>query len=167
MLIARFMAIHKLFEDDFEEDNYTLIAIHCSTEDYRLAYLLNTNLNLKLGRKSEDLDYNYMEASFSICEWNDDENFIKWSLVANISKKEIERIASAGSLFSDQKGKQLVSKYLIPEQKRVDYFIKIENENYSKSSKIIVSKVNAIVEVITAYTINPNQLKSKNNLIFE
>ncbi|WP_046754975.1 IPExxxVDY family protein [Kordia jejudonensis] len=161
------MAVHKLFEDDFEEDNYTLIAIHCSTEDYRLAYLLNTHLNLKLARKEEDLDYNYMEASFSIYEWNDNENFVKWSFVANTSKKEVERVASAGSLFSDQQGKQLVSKYLIPERKRVDYFIKIESDNYLKSSKLIVSKVNAIAEVITAYTINPNQLKSKNNLIFE
>jgi len=161
------MAIHKLFEDDFEEDNYTLIAIHCSTEDYRLAYLLNANLNLKLARKQEDLDYNYMEASFSIYEWDDEENFITWNLVANTSKKEVEQMASAGSLFSDQKGKRTISKYLIPEQKRVDYFIKISTENHLKSSKIIVSKINAIAEVITAYTVNPNQLKSKNNLIFE
>ncbi|MBC8754124.1 IPExxxVDY family protein [Kordia sp. YSTF-M3] len=161
------MAIHKLFEDDFEEDNYTLIAIHCSTEDYRLAYLLNTNLNLKLARKQEDLDYNYMEASFSIYEWDDEENFVTWNLVANTSKKEVEQMASAGSLFSDQKGKRTISKYLIPEQKRVDYFVKISSESYLKSSKIIVSRINAIAEVITAYTVNPNQLKSKNNLIFE
>lgn len=161
------MAIHKLFEDDFEEDNYTLIAIHCSTEDYRLAYLLNKNLNLKLARKREDLDYNYMEASFSIYEWDDEQNFVKWNLVANTSKKEVERIASAGSLFSNQGGKRLVSKYLIPERKKVDYFIKVENEAFMKSAKLIVSKINAIAEVITAYTINPNQLKSKNNLIFE
>lgn len=161
------MAIHKLFEDDFEEDNYTLIAIHCSTEDYRLAYLLNTNLSLKLARKEEDLDYNYMEASFSIYEWDDDENFITWNLVANTSKKEVEQMASAGSLFSDHKGKRTVAKYLIPEQKKVDYFVKISSESYLKSSKIIVSKINAIAEVITAYTVNPNQLKSKNNLIFE
>ncbi|EDP96899.1 IPExxxVDY family protein [Kordia algicida OT-1] len=161
------MAVHKLFEDDFEEDNYTLIAIHCSTEDYRLAYLLNTNLNLKLARKREDLDYNYMEASFSIYEWNDEENCVTWNLVANTSKMEVEQTASAGSLFSDQQGKRTVSKYLIPERKRVDYFIKISSESYIKSSKIIVSKINAIAEVITAYSLNPNQLKSKNNLIFE
>ena len=161
------MAIHKLFEDDFEEDNYTLIAIHCSAEDYRLAYLLNTNLSLKLARKREDLDYNYMEASFSIYEWYDEENFVTWNLVSNTSKKEVEQMASAGSLFSEQQGKRTVSKYLIPEQKRVDYFVKISSESYLKSSKIIISKINAIAEVITAYTLNPNQLKSKNNLIFE
>lgn len=161
------MAVHKLFEDDFEEDNYTLIAIHCSTEDYRLAYLLNSNLNLKLARKREDLDYNYMEASFSIYEWDDEENFVTWNLVANTSKMEEEQTASAGSLFSNQQGKRTVSKYLIPERKRVDYFVKISSESHMKSSKIIMSKINAIAEVITAYSLNPNQLKSKNNLIFE
>jgi len=161
------MAVHKLFEDDFEEDNYTLIAIHCSTEDYRLAYLLNNNLNLKLARKREDLDYNYMEASFSIYEWDDEENFVTWNLVANTSKMEEEQTASAGSLFSNQQGKRTVSKYLIPERKRVDYFVKISSESHMKSSKIIMSKINAIAEVITAYSLNPNQLKSKNNLIFE
>jgi len=161
------MAIHKLFEDDFEEDNYTLIAIHCSTEDYRLAYLLNNNLNLKLARKREDLDYNYMEASFSIYEWNDEKNFVTWNLVANTSRKEVEQVASAGSLFSNQQGKRTVSKFLIPEQKKVDYFVKISSENQVKSPKIILSKINAVAEVITAYILDANQLKSKNNLIFE
>jgi len=108
-----------------------------------------------------------MEASFSIYEWDDEENFVTWNLVANTSKKEVERIASAGSLFSDQKGKRTVSKYLIPEQKKVDFFVKISSENYLKSFKIIMSKINAIAEVITAYSVNPKQLKSKNNLIFE
>ena len=161
------MAVHKLFEDDFEEDNYTLIAIHCSAEDYRLAYLLNKTLDLKLARKQEDLDYNYMEASFSIYEWDDEKNFVTWNLVANISRKEVELVASAGSLFSEQQGKRTVSKYLIPERKKVDYFIKISSESYIKSPKIILSKINAIAEVITAYILEANQLKSKNNLIFE
>ncbi|AXG68775.1 hypothetical protein KORDIASMS9_00991 [Kordia sp. SMS9] len=161
------MAIHKLFEDDFEEDNYMLIAIHCSAEDYRLAYLLNSNLNLKLARKQEDLDYNYMEASFSIYEWNDDENFVTWNLVANTSRQEVEQVASAGSLFSNQQGKRTVSKFLIPERKKVDFFVKISSENQVKSPKIILSKINAVAEVITAYILDANQLKSKNNLIFE
>ena len=108
-----------------------------------------------------------MEASFSIYEWYDKENFATWNLVTNTSKKEVEQIASAGSLFSEQQGKRTVTKYLIPERKKVDYFVKISNESHLKSSKILLSRINAIAEVITAYTLNPNQLKSKNNLIFE
>lgn len=160
------MAIHKLLVDDFEEDNYVLIAIHCSLEDYKLAYLLNKNLEITLKRKSKDLDYNYLEASFSIFEWKDDKSFTKWNLVSNFDKKETKKMQSAGSLFSDSKS-QSITNYLIPEQKKVDYFIKIESEYFLKSSKKILSKINAIAEIITAYTVNPNQLKSKNNLIFE
>ena len=39
------------------EDDYLLIGIHSTEEDYRLAYLLNKHLQLKLARKPQDLDY--------------------------------------------------------------------------------------------------------------
>ena len=44
------MAIYKLL-DDFYEHSYTLIAIHGSLDDYRLAYFLNLVFkNLDLSR---------------------------------------------------------------------------------------------------------------------
>jgi len=50
--------VRKLILDDIIEDiDYTLIGIHCSIEDYRLAYLLNQFLNLKLKRKDSDIEY--------------------------------------------------------------------------------------------------------------
>ena len=39
------MQIHSLGLEDFYEDNYTLIGIHTALEDFKLAYLLNNNLN--------------------------------------------------------------------------------------------------------------------------
>ena len=54
------MALHKLLVDDFYDATYKLIAIHCRLEDYRLAYLLNQSLNLKLERNPNDLDFNYI-----------------------------------------------------------------------------------------------------------
>ncbi len=44
------MGVHKLLVDDFEDTNYTLLAIHCDLEDYRLAYLLNQHLATRLAR---------------------------------------------------------------------------------------------------------------------
>ena len=59
------MAVHKLVLDDvFEEALYTLIAIHCTVEDYRLAYLLNKYLGINLVRKSKDLDYNKDKSAY-------------------------------------------------------------------------------------------------------
>ena len=68
------MALHKLLVDDFDDDSYKLIAIHTRLEDYRLAYLLNKYLGLKFKRKDHDIDFKYLESSYSIFEW-DNENF--------------------------------------------------------------------------------------------
>ena len=65
------MAVHKLIVDDFDDDDYLLLAIHCALEDYRLAYLLNQYLDINLKRKVHDLDFNKLESSYSIYEWED------------------------------------------------------------------------------------------------
>ena len=43
------MAVHKLLVDDFEDESYALLAIHCDVEDYRLAYFLNQTLATTVG----------------------------------------------------------------------------------------------------------------------
>jgi hypothetical protein len=54
------MAVHKLILDDvFDESVFTLIAIHSTIEDYRLAYLLNRFLGINLVRFEFDLDFNH------------------------------------------------------------------------------------------------------------
>lgn len=51
------MATHKLvLDDDFEED-FSLIAIHCSEEPYKVAYILNQFARLKLRREKLDLAF--------------------------------------------------------------------------------------------------------------
>ena len=82
------MALHKLLVDDFYDDTYKLIAIHCRLEDYRLAYLLNKNLGLNLKRKAEDLDFKYLKSSYSIFEWENALEYIRWNLISNVCKKE-------------------------------------------------------------------------------
>ena len=77
------MTLHKVILDDvFNKECYTLIAIHCNIEDYRLAYLLNHKLGLSLKRKSCDLDLNIDKSSFSIFDWNDKKELATWSLVS-------------------------------------------------------------------------------------
>ena len=62
------MAIHKLLVDDFEDLNYSLLAVHCEMDDYRLAYFLNQSLETRLARTREDLDFVTSLASFSVFE---------------------------------------------------------------------------------------------------
>jgi len=59
---------------------------------------------------------------------------------------------------------------LITEYREVDYFLKIEQDGSDSERQAenenIISKLLAISKVITAYTVETQKLKSKNNLIF-
>ncbi|OEK09581.1 hypothetical protein A8C32_12825 [Flavivirga aquatica] len=160
------MAVHKLVLDDaFDEVLYTLIAIHCTLEDYRLAYLLNKNLGIALARKESDLDYNEGNVSHSIYDWEDEKQLITWSLVSNICKTETIQKIDYKSLFDTQE-KITKTYYLLPEYKTVNYFLKIESEFSFSKEKHILNDVLKIPQIVTAYSIDSSQLKSKENLIF-
>ncbi len=45
------MAIHKIQINDFISDDYELIAIHSSLEDFKLAYCLNKELAIAVSKK--------------------------------------------------------------------------------------------------------------------
>ncbi|MBT8303783.1 MAG: IPExxxVDY family protein [Bacteroidia bacterium] len=160
------MAKHKLILDDvFEESYFTLIAIHCSLEDYRLAYLLNKNLSLNLKRKEEDLDYDYVSAFYPIFEWEDLSQQITFNLVGNICRKESNALTSSGLLFGDDE-KSMRTLNLIPEHKNVDYLLKISAQEEFSEEKSILNKILEIPNIVTAYSIDAFKLKSRNNLIF-
>ncbi|APY08358.1 hypothetical protein BWZ20_08625 [Winogradskyella sp. J14-2] len=158
------MALHKLLVDDFYDDTYKLIAIHCGLEDYRLAYLLNQSLDLRLQRKTEDLDMEYLKSSYSIFEWNNVSQYVTWNLVSNVCKKEEDSLYSTGLFQTHQK--VLKTFNLVPEYKKVDYFIKISDEIQNVNEKQILHKLQNIPQIITSYSVNPTKLKSKDHLIF-
>ncbi|MEM5565785.1 IPExxxVDY family protein [Psychroserpens sp. AS72] len=160
------MALHKLLVDDFYDASFSLIAIHCRLEDYRLAYLLNKHLELNLKRKEHDLDYNYFDASFAIYEWENEKIDSVWNLVSNVCKKEEAGLQSSGSLFANQATVTRTIN-LLPELKKVDYLIKVTNEDRHFNEKIILNKIQTIPQVITTYIVDIDQLKSKEHLIFD
>ncbi len=47
------MATHKLILGDDFQDEFSLIAIHCSDEPYKMAYMLNKKIPLRLERKKK------------------------------------------------------------------------------------------------------------------
>lgn len=160
------MAIKKLSLDDFfDDEGFTLIGIHTSLEDYRLAYLLNTKLNIQLKRGKKDLDFSN-HATYSIFEWNNEKQLITWSLVSNICKLETVNTEISHSLFSDS-GKLTETIYLLPELKKVNFLLKISEENLPENKvQKILNNIQEIAQIVTAYSIDLDQLKSKNNLIF-
>jgi hypothetical protein len=156
------MQIHALGLEDFCEEEYTLIGIHTALEDYRLAYLLNKNLQTCFTKSQKDLEFEggKNSVSFSIYNFCSTKYAFDWSLIANISKTEHQ--AALNEFFSITETRM----YLIPEEKKVDFFIKISGELDTNFVKDTIKKIKEIEQVITSYSINKDTLKSKDFLIF-
>jgi len=159
------MALHKLLVDDFIDSTYSLMAIHCTLEDYRVAYLLNQYLKINLIRKPQDLDFKYIAASYSIYEWKDENQLTTWNLVSNVCKKEEDSLTSTGSLFTTQ-NKIIRVHNLITEHKKVNYLLKINNGGNFINEKSLIHKIQEIPQIAAVYSIDVKLLKTKDNLIF-
>jgi hypothetical protein len=159
------MALHKLVVDDFNDTSFSLFAVHCRLEDYRFAYMLNSYLQLKLRRAPQDLDVNYFSSSYSAYTWEDTDSYMSWHLISNVCKKEEDALQSSGSLFTE-KQRILKTYHLIPELKQVDFLIKIESEAQNVNEREILLKLQKIPQLITAYRVDEESIKSKDCLIF-
>ncbi|MGV8946861.1 MAG: IPExxxVDY family protein [Lutibacter sp.] len=144
------------------EDDYSLIGIHSTEEDYRLAFLLNNYLKIKLTRFKHNLDFKNSTAVFPLFEYKDEENYINYYLINNKYTELVDNQYKEG-LFG---GNYSTTSYLIPEKKKIDFLLKIESCNNEDFIQNLVSNLNKINQIITSYSIEPTTLKSKENLIF-
>ena len=157
------MAIHKIQINDFVSDDYELIAVHSSLDDYKLAYMLNKELGVQLSKNLAYVEIAIPEgkSAFSNYIFDDEKNDVVWTLIEN-KTTIINSNKQTTSLFEQVD----ITVFLLPEFKKADYLIKIENIDYGFDSESIVEKIQEIKNVTTAYTIDITNLKSKNNLIF-
>ncbi len=156
------MQIHSLELNDFSDDNYTLIGIHSTLEEYKLAYLLNQKLNTRFVLANYSLDFQNKNnnAIFSIYEFINTKFSQSWFLISNKYSNNLDEISTG--LFQSNE----ITTYLIPEKRRVDFFLKLEGDfNYDYITKKI-EEINSVNQVITSYEIDINTLKSKDFLIF-
>jgi hypothetical protein len=162
------MGIHKLNLDEFDEIDYYLIAIHTSLEDYRLAYFINQNLPINLSKNENEIQINIKEGetNFSRFYYYDIENAISWNLIQNKSEVIQQKEGNSRNLFSNIIMEVATKVFLLPELKKVDYFLKIENTDDIINISNIQTKLNKIDSISAIYTVETNQIKSKNNLIF-
>lgn len=158
------MAIHKLLIDDFVTVDYELIAIHSSLEDYRLAYFINRELAIHLEKSPNNIGITVKEGEscFSYFMYEDTEKELVWSLIQNKSTVETAQQKTT-SLFNEGVSTNV---YMLPEFKKVDYIIKIENICGNFTLEKLTEKLLSIRHITTAYRIDHQKLKSKNNLIF-
>jgi hypothetical protein len=161
------MAIHKLYIDDFETINYSLIAIHTNLEDYRLAYFVNQSLSLNLKKSSKDIlvNINESEINFSNFIFDDIKNDFIWNLFENKNDLILENIQSKFDLFSNSKIETSKKVYILPEFKKVDFFLKINHQDFIDEA-VLINNLNKIDRISAVYVIQLEKIKNKNNLIF-
>ena len=146
---------------DIDHD-YTMIGIHSMLEDYHMACHLNQELKLYLSRFKDDLDFKSRNCSFSLYTFDDEVTYTNWSLISNKHVSVNDLALSNRNLFE----KETRISYLIPEKKQVDYFIKVDGLEDRKKINTTLQKINRIHKVITSYSIDVMELKSRDNLIF-
>lgn len=107
---------------------------------------------------SDDLEF-ANEVAFPFFHWKDETKLVEWTLLGNKANRK-ENGPSSG-LFPDQSA--LRWHYLIPEKRAVDFFLKIEGE---VADAQLLNRLREMPNVMTAYNVDPAELKSKHNLIF-
>lgn len=155
-----------LWEDHFEE-SFDLIAIHCSEEAFKMAYLLNQFTGMKLRRCKQDLDlvHEGTVIDFPIFLYEDFTHHTNYYLIQNKSApiNDVETEASRDSLFYNDH----LFYYLLPQYKKVEFFLKIVHENQQFPIKDFINWIKEIRQVVSVYALDVSLLKSKDNLIFD
>ena len=139
------MAKKKLILDwDYE---FLLFAISCHARDYKLCWHLNKALSVQLS-KEEDFEIKFAGSTavslHSFYSYFDELNRLKYIIIANRSE----------------------SGFLVEEHKEADYFLVLDGFHETVDKAELLKKLKSSEVILTAFEIDPNNLKSKQNLAF-
>lgn len=154
--------IFTLDDDEIEQDEVNLFALHSSEEIFKVVYYINLALELNLRRKEKDVDF-VNQASISyypLYHYADEKAFVDFYLVANKTKTNLSNAVKKGSLFPENSGYYT---FLIPERKAVDYYFKI---NGMETANEVLTELKLIPLIKAVYREDIADLKSYKNLIF-
>ena len=156
------MANLKLTLDDFDSNDFELIAIHTTLKDFKLTYLINANLNLLLSKNENEITIQSSDGTgnFSRFCFEDIKHDLTWDLIKN--KTNFSSSNSNSGFF----GENTITINLIPELKTADFLLKIDNVDFSFNCQEIIQTISKIKDVSTVYKVETDKIKSINNLIF-
>ena len=124
----------------------SVIGISSTVRDYRLCWFINNSLPVKFVRIDDLLIYSdFGEESYHSC--------YKFSIVN--SETDLY-------LLTNKSG----NSFILPEIKETDFIIVSTESLSDEDQRDFIQLLNKIEVVITAYSIDPYSLKSKENLLF-
>ena len=146
LFLPIFANVMSKFTLNIEEDyDFSLIGISCHAKDYKLCFEFNKLLEVDFIRTEDlDIDSKKTQGNYSLYEYIDEDNFMDYYLISNRSSKGV----------------------LIPEHKAIDYFLLLKGATNDDITDDMIQKISTLQIVLTAYKIDVDTLKSKQNLIF-
>ena len=141
------------------DDNFHLIAIHSSSEIFKIAFEINKRLKVSL-KRIKDISYKNKKAYHSIYRFESLKYDSKMFLFSNKSALEENQI-SQGLLF--QGLSQL--NFILNEFPKAEYFLKIEQGEFDITW--LINNLKMCSGILSCYKVEIKNEKSKYNLIFE
>lgn len=153
---------------DDEQEPYVLIAIHSSAAAYRVAYMVNRFLGYSFTREDHDQDVVLPDytARFPVFKYVDTHDNTISYLVANKHWAQLKQPNNTIGLFANNEP-ELITTILVKEYQKVDYLLKIEQDQYHVAVQYILDQLIKIPVVISAYPVDRHQIKQQDYLIFE
>ena len=149
----------KYFLLDEIVEEYDLIAIHTSLDDFSVAFVLNKNLRANFKRVKESL--RYKNSTFEMFHWKNLKEGVNCSLISNKNFVDSEIKNESNSLFNLSETKKVS---LIDSLSNVDYLLKIkEGIDIEQTIKIL----NNLPQLILSYVVDNKEVKSNFNLILD
>ena len=133
-----------LIENDYD---FFLFGISCPEKSYRLCFALNNKLKAAFS-KSKDMEVQEknqgVQLKFPVFAFRNDEMFTDYRVIVNKTE----------------------NKFLVPEFKQADYLLMVQGSMPYSDKNLILKKIKEIAFVQTAFEIDPQKIKSKENFIF-
>ena len=137
--------ILKVFGGD--EFDFLLFGIVSQQREYRLCHFLNQRLSLTLQRDKKDYEImkpkNRQTLGFALFRY-EPEDKARFFLFAN----------------------KTTGGFLIPDLKKMDYFLLIKDYQNQVNAELLLQEIKSIPLVLGAYPLEPEQLRSRENLVF-
>jgi hypothetical protein len=159
----------KIVLTDFADYNFILIGISSHDEDYRVCWHLNKLLSVDFNRMA-DIDILHpksgQESTFPLFQFISRQEDPMDNQELPLSEKE-ELIADEMDITYQLIANRHAAGNLIPEQSKMDYFLMIKGEAaYHYIVDDLLKQIRSLPCVMAAFKIEPESLKSKDNLIF-
>lgn len=147
MPYIRVMAKFTLDDDDDALVDFLLMGISSHAKIYRLCWSLNQVMGLKLVNSNKPIEIidkrKKLKLGFEVYNYMDEESRIDFYLMPN----------------------KHPNGFLLPEMKHIDYLMMLK-ENILINTDDIINKLRLSDQVLTAFEINTEEVKSIENLLF-